>query len=70
MVVPTQRALGVGRVERLLPDAEAPTSARLLLYDDGRLVVVPIGDVIAAPPGPWKSEGDQSPPPRSSSTPE
>jgi hypothetical protein len=53
VVVPTQPALGVGRLERLLPQGEEPTHARLLLYDDGRLVVVELTDVAPAPPGPW-----------------
>lgn len=60
VVVPSRPALGVGRLERRLPPGDAPTHARLLLYDDGRLVVVPLGDVKPAPPGPWDRDASPS----------
>lgn len=54
VVVPTRPALGVARLERLLPADGSATHARLFCYDDGSLVVVPIADVSPAPPGVWQ----------------
>lgn len=54
--MPKQPALGVARLERLLPLGAAPTHARLFCYDDGRFVIVPIDDVTPAPPGVWPKD--------------
>lgn len=58
MVVPGQPALGVCRLERLLAASGARGArARLFLYDEGRFVVVPLSEVIPAPPGVWDRAG-------------
>lgn len=47
--MPSRPALGVARLERLLP----PDRARLFCYDEGRFVIVPLDEVAPAPPGVW-----------------
>ena len=53
VVVPREPALGVARLERFL-DVEGVPSARLLLYDTGKLVVRPVADVAPCPAGVWQ----------------
>jgi hypothetical protein len=52
VVVPSRRALGVGRLERVL-DADDGARARVWFYDDGSFHVVPLGDVAPCPAGVW-----------------
>lgn len=60
--MPSRPALGVARLERLLPSADAPVNARLFCYDDGLFVIVPAADIAPAPPGVWdKGGGDADP---------
>ncbi|MFZ9886494.1 MAG: hypothetical protein ACO3JL_03235 [Myxococcota bacterium] len=51
--MPSRPALGVARLERLLPADGEATHARLFCYDDGTMVVVPLGEVCSAPAGVW-----------------
>ena len=58
VVVPGQRALGVGRLERLVDDpAGGAPRARIFFYDEGRFAVVALSEVIPAPPGVWDKAG-------------
>lgn len=59
VVVPSRRALGVGRLERVLKNAEGDGSlARAFFYDDGSFHVVPLDEVLPCPPGVWdRGEG-------------
>ena len=52
VVVPSCPARGVGRVERMVPDADPP-QVRVFFYDDGTFGVFAHTDVIPAPPGVW-----------------
>jgi hypothetical protein len=53
VVLPRERELGVGRLERCL-EAEGRRYVRVLLYEDGALVVRPLEEVVPCPPGVWR----------------
>lgn len=62
VVAPRQPDLGLGRLERMLPqkpaesahDDELPVQeARVYFYTRGRYIVLPLGELMSAPPGPW-----------------
>jgi hypothetical protein len=48
VVFPAERALGVGRIERIVDG-----DARVLLYDTLGFVVRPLASVSPCPPGVW-----------------
>lgn len=52
VVIPGERALGVGRIERFL-DVGGQRCARVLLYDTGALVVRRLDEIAPCPPGVW-----------------
>lgn len=52
VVVPAEPALGVGRLERLL-DVDGRPAGRVILYDDGAIVVRPLDELAPCPPGVW-----------------
>ena len=49
VVVPTEPALGVGRIERFLPGDRV----RVHFYDSGDLLIRPVAQVARCPAGVW-----------------
>lgn len=52
VVIPSEPDLGFGRLERIFR-ADTDQLARVLLYDDGRAVIRPLGAIARCPPGVW-----------------
>jgi hypothetical protein len=52
VVVPAEPGLGVGRLERIVT-VDGREHARVILYDDGRIVLRALTDVARCPPGVW-----------------